>query len=60
MNINQRLHRLESQLTALKLGFFANDAELIISVVDQQGNGLYSELVTFTTPHGSTKKRIAP
>ena len=61
MNINQRLNRLEQdQPKTPKRGFFADDAKLLISVVDQQGKDLYGELLTFTKPYGSTEQRLTP
>lgn len=61
MNLTQRLNRLEQdQPRTPKQGFFADDAKLLISVVDQQGKDLYGELVTFTKPYGSTEQRLTP
>lgn len=59
MNITQRINRLEQNHPKTpKQGFFADDAKLLISVVDQQGKDLYGELITFTKPYGSTKKLL--
>jgi hypothetical protein len=59
MNITQRINRLEQNHPKTpKQGFFADNAKLLISVVDQQGNDLYGELITFTKPYGSTNKTL--
>jgi len=59
MNLTQRLNRLEQdQPRTPKTGFFADNAKLLISVVDQQGNDLYGKLITFTKPYGSTNKTL--
>lgn len=59
MNLAQRINRLEqSHPKTPKRGIFADDAKLLISVIDQQGNDLYGELMTFTKPYGSTKKLL--
>ena len=59
MNLTQRINRLEqSHPKTPKQGFFADDAKLLISVVDQQGKDLYGKLVTFTKPYGSTEQKL--
>lgn len=61
MNLTQRLHRLEQdQPRTPEQGFFADDAKLLISVVDGKGNDLYGYLHTFTKPYGSTEQRLTP
>ena len=59
MNLHQRLYRLEQhQSDTVEQGLFSDNAELLISVVDQQGNDLYGFIQTFTKPYGSTKQRL--
>lgn len=59
MNLTQRLNRLEQdQPRTPKTGFFADNAKLLISVVDQQGKDVYGKLVTFTKPYGSTEQTL--
>lgn len=59
MNLTQRLNRLEQdQPKTLKQGFFADNAKLLISVVDDKGNDLYGYLHTFTKPYGSTEQKL--
>lgn len=61
MNLSQRINRLEqSQPRTPKQGFFADNAKLLITVVDQQGKDLYGKLVTFTKPYGSTEQTLTP
>jgi hypothetical protein len=57
MNLTQRINRLEQdQPRTPQHGLFADNAKLLISVVDEQGKELYGELITFTKPYGSTNK----
>ena len=59
MNLTQRLNKLEqAQPRTPKQGFFADNAKLLISVVDQQGKDVYGKLVTFTKPYGSTEQTL--
>lgn len=59
MNLTQRLNKLEqAQPRTPKQGFFADNAKLLITVVDQQGKDLYSKLITFTKPYGSTEQLL--
>jgi hypothetical protein len=59
MNLHQRLYRLEQhQPEVSEQGLFSDNAELLISVVDQQGNDLYGFLETFNKPYGSTKRPL--
>jgi hypothetical protein len=59
MSLTQRINRLEQSYPRTpKQGFFADNAKLLISVVDQQGNDLYGKLITFTNPYGSTDKTL--
>ncbi len=59
MNINQRIQRLEQHQTeATEQGLFSDNAQLLVSVVDGNGNELYGILETFNKPHGSTSQRL--
>lgn len=59
MNLTQRLNKLEqANPRTPKQGFFADNAKLLISVVDQQGKDLHGKLITFTKPYGSTEQRL--
>ena len=59
MNLTQRLNKLEqAQPRTPKQGFFADNAKLLISVVDQQGKDLHGKLITFTKPYGSTEQPL--
>ena len=59
MNLTQRITRLElDQPRIPKQGFFADNAQILISVIDGKGNDLYGKLVTFTKPYGSTEQQL--
>jgi hypothetical protein len=59
MNLYQRLHRLEQyQPEVSERGLFSDNAELLISVADGNGNELYGILETFNKPYGSTSRRL--
>ena len=59
MSLTQRINRLEQSYPRTpKQGFFADDAKLLITVIDQQGKDLYSKLITFTKPYGSTEQLL--
>lgn len=59
MNLTQRLYKLEQhQSETARRGFFSDDTELLVSIVDQQGNDLYGYIETFTKPYGSTKQHL--
>ena len=61
MNLTQRINRLEqSHPKTPKQGFFADDAKLLITVIDQRGKDLYGKLITFTKPYGSTEQTLTP
>jgi len=59
MKLTQRLTRLEQdQPRTPKQGFFADNAKLLMIVVDDKGKELYGYLHTFTKPYGSTKQKL--
>jgi hypothetical protein len=59
MNLHQRLYRLEQhQPEVSEQGLFSDNAQLLVSVVDGNGNELYGILETFNKPHGSTSQRL--
>jgi len=59
MKLQQRIYRLEQHKSQTpEQGFFSDNYELLISVVDQQGNDLYGYIETFKKPYGTTKQHL--
>lgn len=59
MNIHQRLNQLEAKMhESQQQGFFADNARLIVSVVNEQGKDIHGYMQTFTKPYGSTKQHL--
>jgi hypothetical protein len=59
MNLHQRLYRLEQyQPEVSEQGLFSDNAQLLVSVVNNTGKELYGILETFNKPYGSTSQRL--
>lgn len=63
MRVEQRLAKLEATMQAVSRqdqGFFADNAKLVVSVVDEQGNDTYGFIQMFsnTEPYGSTREYL--